>query len=344
MTLGETPAAPIAETLRSVEAARVRVEPERSIDPARWDAFAAECGGSFRCGYRASIGWQLDHHARFRMRRFAIWLEGRERIRIGQVAIGMGPRLRVFADGIQLTREYAHLWPRAMQTVLATTGEGFYQYGSRWSLEPARHAECAQVEGITVDAVKPITMYAVDFSGWISWDAYLRSVSENARRNAKKADRLGSALTIEVRRGWSMLRDASHLLRLRKGLYERKRIPFSTRTSTLRLLLRAWAMRERAFIAVARLRGNPISSFGGIVFGENTYFVDAGSMEEDHGIYWHLMLRMLRDAYERAPRGRFVTGAYYEGSPVSPGLDFFRHQCRAQGSPTSEFTFRYRRT
>jgi hypothetical protein len=320
---------------------RVRVELDRCTAE-EWDRFAARCQASFRAASRAARAWQLDHHPFHHLRRYALWLEREsERVRIGQYAIGFGPRRRVFADGIQLLPEYDSLWSGAMSAALAQTGPGVYHYGSRWSLEPPRESQCALISGVTIHQVQPITMYAVDFSRWPTWDAYLRQVSANARRNAKKAEKLQQQLHIGVRHGLHMLVYAPHLLRLRRGLYARKQVSFSTAANAARLLLRAAAMRKNAFIALASVHGKTISAFGGVVFGENTYFLDAGSLQEDNGVYWFLMLRMLQDAYARAPSGRFVTGAYYENSPVSPGLDFFRYQCRAQGHPTSEFVFRY---
>jgi len=322
------------------EGASLVIERDRSTDEA-WDRFAASCGASFRAANRAAGAWQLDHHPLHRMRRYALWLNQRQLLRIGQVAIGFGPRLRVFADGLQLLPEHSGLWSQAMSAVLAQTGPGLYHYGSAWSLEPARQGDCASIAGVTLTTVEPITMYAIDFSRWPTWDAYLREISNNARRNAKKVEKLQDRLTISVRHGMEMLRDAPHLLRLRRALYVRKQIPFSTTANALRLMLRAAVMRKNAFIAVARVDGVPVSAFGGVTFGENTYFLDAGSLKEDNGVYWFLMLRMLHNAYQRAPHGRFVTGAYYEADPVSTGLDFFRYQCRAQGTPTSEFVFSY---
>lgn len=342
MTIAEMPISRVRIGHLQPESMQIVAEAARASERNAWDAFAQACGASFRCGYRASSGWQLDHHPFFRMRRYALWLQAPERReQIGQVALGIGPRARVFADGLQLRPQYAHRWREAMCAVLSAAGPGTYCYGSRWNLEPRRESECASIPGVRVERIQPITMYAVDFSRWSAWEHYARALSENARRNIKKAEKLCDALTIDIRRGSEMLQAARHLLQLRRDLYARKHIPFSMRKSALRLLLRAWALRDQAFIAVSRLDGAPVCAFGGIVFGDNTFFVDSGSIQEDRGTYWHLMSRMLRDAYERAPHGRFVTGAHYEGSPVSPGLEFFRHQCRAEGSPTSEFEFRY---
>jgi hypothetical protein len=342
MTTAEMPISQYPIGHLQLDSTPVVAEPWHATERTAWDALAQECGASFRCGYRASSGWQLDHHRVFRMQRYALWLQGSDhREQIGQVAIGLGPRVRVFADGLQLRPQHAHRWREAMSAVLSAAGPGIYRYGSRWSLEPRRESECASIAGVRVERVQPITMYAVDFTRWRSWECYASALSENARRNIRKAEKLGDALNIDIRRGSEMLQLGRHLLQLRRGLYARKRIPFSMTTSALRLLLRAWALRDQAFIAVSRLNGEPVCAFGGIVFGDNTFFVDSGSIQEDRGSYWHLMSRMLRDAYERAPHGRFVTGAHYEGSPISPGLEFFRHQCRAEGSPTSEFEFSY---
>lgn len=333
-------AAPYADDQRS-NAVPLLIHDDRSTTKYEWDRLAGACNASFRCGYHAARAWQLDHHVWCRMRRYAFHLGDATESRIGQVAIGTGSRVRAFADGLQLLPHHADHWASCMRTLLETLGPGVYHYGSRWNLEPARDEACAQISGVHVVDVRAITMYAVHFARWSTWDAYIRDVSENARRNARKAAKLGPRLSIEIGYGARMLRYAHDLLRLRRDLYARKGVAFSMRINLFRLLLRAVAMRDQAFIAIARRDNNVIAAFGGITFGRDTYFMDSAAVPDDDGAYWFLMLRMLEDAYRRAPQGRFVTGAYYANTPVSKGLDFFRYQCRAEGHATSEFTFRY---
>lgn len=322
---------------------RIVVERDHSTDELSWDRFAALCGASFRAAHRALGAWQFDHHLMHVMRRYAVFLERPSgRVRIGQAAIGFGPTLRVFAEGLQLLPEHRGFWREAMSALLSHCGAGLYHYGSGWSLEPPRENECAAITGVRVVDTQAITMHAIHFSRWSCWDDYFREVSYNARRNVKKAEKLQERLTIESHRGLRMMRNARHLLSLRRGLYARKAVEFSMLSSAARLLLRATVMREHAFIALARIDGAPVSAFGGITFGDNTYFLDSGSIKEDNGAYWFLMMRVIREAYERAPLGHFVTGPYYHDAPVSAGLDFFRYQCEAQGNPTSKFTFDYR--
>ncbi|PHK96312.1 hypothetical protein CR162_02935 [Pseudoroseomonas rhizosphaerae] len=309
---------------------------------AEWDCFAQRCGASFRCAHKALALWQLDHHLPYRLRLLEIHaLRGGERRKVGQCAVGIGLRQRVFADSLQLLPEERGLWPQAMQAVLGRLGPGEYRYGSQWSLEAPREAELADIPGISVTAVEPITVHAVPFREWGSWEDYLRGLSNNARRNARRAQEQFADLSVETRRGWETLRRWGALQGLKSMLAERKQLDFRLPRQFLRFAMRLVAMRENNFIAVARGGGQDMAAFAGIDFGPNTYFLDSGARDTRNGTAWHLMLAMLRRAYGRAPEGHFVMGAQYARDPVDEGLHFSRRQCRAAFLPTSEVSFRY---
>jgi hypothetical protein len=315
---------------------------EDSRTASMWDEFAGRCGASFRASHRAASFWQLDHHKRYKLRRVSVWLEvdGR-RERIGQAALGIGSVKRVFAEGLEILPEFAHRWSEAMAALLAYFGSGTYHYGSQWSLEQAREDELELIEGVDLTDVHAVTVYAVPFAAWPNWDAYVRDVSSNAKRNAKKAEKAYPNLSIEITTGVSALRAAGHLIHLRRALYNRKDVAFSTVTTAVRFMIRAVLLGRESFTALARVGKKSFAAFGGVTFGANTYYMEGGSLRQNNGVNWFLLMRMLRDAYERSPKGHFVTGPYHENSPVDSGIDFFRHQTRALGYPTSEITFQY---
>ena len=72
----------------------------------QWDEFAQECGSSFWSARRGHRMWQWKFHARYRTRLLDILLvtRGGERYKVGQCAVGIGRRFRVFSDGLQLRR------------------------------------------------------------------------------------------------------------------------------------------------------------------------------------------------------------------------------------------------
>jgi hypothetical protein len=264
-------------------------------------------------------------------------------LKFAQAAVGIGRRLRVFADDLHLLPEYRHLWQQAMMAVLAHLGPGIYQYGGNWSLEPPRGPELASLNGVALLERRSITVHFVDFSQWKSWDSYISSVSSNAKRNAKRAEKEIPSLSIAERTGTSTLHDLPSLLPLRKAVFERKGMHARSFRFLCRFMLRATLLHRYAFTAVVRRDGKPIANFGGVWFGHNTYYLESGSGEDNLGVTWFLLLRMLRNAYERAPSGRFFLGAYYDSSGITDdaGLRFFRDQCRAVSHPTAEYVFSY---
>jgi hypothetical protein len=77
-------------------------------------------------------------------------------------------------------------------------------------------------------------------------------------------------------------------------------------------------MRGDAFTAVARAGDSAIAAFAGILFGPNVYYIESASLENNNGVSWFLLLGMLSDAYQRAPRGLFLWGTIE--SPPRPIL------------------------
>jgi hypothetical protein len=265
-------------------------------------------------------------------------------LKIAQIAIGFGGRCRVFAEGLQILPEFQSLWGHVMGAFLTHLGDGEYRYGSPWSLEPPRESELALISGVSLIATQPITVFAVDFGRWESWDEYVKAISTNARRNANRATKTYNTVSIVRRSSFAAIMHLYPLLVLRKKLFDRKQLEYSWPKLTIRFLLRMVAMREKSFTAIARADGVLSAAFGGIEFGPNTYYLESGAIENNNGLSWFLLLRMLRDAYDRAPLGRFVTGYNLETSDSADvGLSRFRAQCRAVAHPTSEVVFAYRR-
>jgi len=309
---------------------------------AAWDAFAARCGASFRCARRALSLWQFDHHLFHRMRRLEIHV-GRNGAmhKIGQCAVGIGRRRRVFADSLQLLPEYRHRWADAMRAVLQVLGPGEYHYGSQWNLEEPREEVLARLPGVSVTHVEALTIDVVDFSQWPSWDAYFRAVSSNAKRNAKRAQEQFPDMQVQVRSGMGALRSWLALHRLRSMLAERKHLRIGGLLGLARFAMRTAALGGENFTAILHCGGEPAAGFAGLDFGPNTYYLQAGSQAHNGGAAWHLMLTMLARAYKRRPQGRFVMGAQYASQPRDEGLAFSRRQVRVSLVPTSEIIFRY---
>ena len=304
-----------------------------------WDSFAQQCGTSFLCAYNALKIWQLNHQFYARVRTYDILLSEYGSLKkIGQFAISSGYKLRVFTDSIQLLPEYQPLWQRIMTSILAELGPGVYRYGSDWSLEPPREQALEAIPGVKIEAVKPITVDAVDFSRWPTWDDYLQAISTNIRRNVARSKKTYTDLFVRVRRGVGALIDGPILLRLRAGMYRRKNVHFSSVSIISRYVIRMIALRRYAVVAVASTKSQALAGCSGIDFGDHTYYIEGGCRTPNNGAAWHLLLCMLRRTYGRTgSTGKFVMGC---GGESSTGLARSRQQCRVTSHPTSIVFFR----
>ena len=308
-----------------------------------WDEFAQECGASFRCARSALRFLQTEHHLWFQVRRLELHLqEFGERRKIGQCAIGVGRHRRVFADGLQLKPGYEMLWQPAMTAVLAALGPGRYRYGSHWSLETPRERELGSLDGIRLERIRPHIVQAVDFGRWSSWEEYFQQISANVRRNARRAlDNPG--LHMRVREGLAGLREMPALLAMQKRLADRKKVPLASRQRQLRLALRTGLLRDHAVTATARSGADCLATYSGVEFGGNSYYLNGASTPDNGGAAWHLLLAMLRRAWDRGPGPRkFVMGTVQAPDDGWEKLDRSRQQCRVSAFPTSVVDFAYR--
>jgi hypothetical protein len=303
-----------------------------------WNDFATRCGGSFRFAYRATLAWQFDYHIPLRVRRVSCFI-GRKKI--AQVAIGISRHRRVFAEGLALLPEHQTLWAAVMKAIFDHFGAGTYHYGSPWSLERSREQDLRWIHGVALISVLPITVFAIDFSRWASWEDYIRAISSNARRNARRA--ANDSVLIRCNSGMMALSDAHHLFRLSRDLCRRKNLKFSLTNKLLRFITRVYAMKHYHFVAVAYRSQRVLAVLSGISFGKNTYYIESGALKDNRGSSWLLMLDMIRQAYDRSPNGHFVTGFWRSDTEIvaKEGLEFFRHQCQSHPEETSEIIFRY---
>ena len=302
-----------------------------------WDDFAIRCGGSFRTAYHAARAAQIAWGCN-RLARLMILRDG---IRVGQIAVAARLADRYFVEGIQMLPGTPSRWRSMMQAVLRFLGPGNYHYGSPWSLEPARDRDVLTIGKICIRSSQPIDVFAIDFARWASWEDYLKAVSSNAKRNASKAMRTVDDLSFDHRSGLGCLRHAGQHVRLRHGLYTRKRLSPRLLRFVTRFAMRVVVLKRCCFSVTATGAGEVIAAFGGVRFGSNIYYLESGALRQNNGVSWLMMLRLIRQSYQRAPAGAFVTGYHRHGTPLSPGLEAFRAQCCAAAHPTSEILFSY---
>jgi hypothetical protein len=313
--------------------------PSKQVVPHLWDAFAQQCGASYFCAYDA-LALQLKDALRFQRRFFEIRAAA---TKVGQCAVAAGSKQSFFLDGIQLLPHYEPLWRPSMTALLDELGPGQYRYGSEWSIEPKRQAMLQSIPGVALETVKPVVVQAVDFARWESWEAYLHDISENARRNAKRALLRHPDLRIRTRRNLSALADTLAIARLRFGVASRKKLDIPLATILAGFVFRTAALRRYAVTAVAKGSGGARAAMSGIEFGGSTFYLTGGSTPQNDGAAWHLTLAMLRDTFDRTSgHGKFVMGQILKkDSPGWQSLARSREQVRPSEFPTSVITFSY---
>ncbi len=345
------PVTPLAVGQREVDDAptAASVVARRSSAPAtEWDGFAQRCQASFRCSHRGSRAWQFAHHFFHRMCRLDLCVDGtRGPIKVGQCAVGIGRRRSVFSDGLHLLPEHAHLWSSAMSAALARLGPATYLYGSPWSLEVPRETALSRLAGVRVDGVESTTVDAIDFSRWATFDGYRRAVSENVRRNAKKAAvNYPGLVIVEGGGGIGGARRYLASVGLRRAMFRRKGLDRSTLLMAIRSAARLWSVGRHGRLAYLTDGGELLAFHMGIGFGRDWSYLEGAARPDAVGVSWNLHMRLAERVYEQSGgRGRFVMGSD-DGSQSGEAWDGLRRsrlQCCATPFPTSVVTFTYAR-
>lgn len=332
-----------APTTARITVAKVRLG---QFDRQQWDRNAMRCGASMRSAYAHLHGLGLKFLFRGVPRLYHVYLEtDGQQTQIGQATLIVRRDARVFYDGLNLYPEYRGLWASAMAAILADAGPGTYEYGWQWAPEPARDAELQTVAGVTVIRSRPILVQGVDFANWPDWDSYYRDVSENIRRNAKKAEKLHGDLTFDLVTGLAALTKVPALVAMRGAMYRRKSLPFHPLRIFAGYVSTILACPEQAMIGMVTSGDRTLAIQNNVEFADFHYYLDGAAASETEGGAWFLQLAMLRRAYERTPTGKFLLG--YTDLPVedqlAEGLLRSRRSLRASDWPSSLVRFDWRR-
>ncbi|HET6971783.1 MAG TPA: GNAT family N-acetyltransferase [Phenylobacterium sp.] len=316
------------------------------VDRAAWDSFAIQCDVSARGMWQRLTAWQVKHLFHYRVRLFELFTEtGGQRRKVGQCAVAVSRDGRcLFLPRLQLAAAGPARWRAAMQALLPAIGAQVYKYGWELSLEPPREAELAAMPGVEILSARPITVHAVDFSRWRSWDDYYRQISENSRRNAKAAERRFPDLEVRVRAGRASLQMLPALVRLKDHQRRRKGLNLSTASLAVTYAVSALFEPEHVLSAGVWGGGRMLSTCFGWEVGDNFWYLDAASAPDNGGAAWTLLLAMLKRAYERCPTGKFIMGYVdyaIHDEAQGGGLLRSRQACRVQDYPTSILTFRH---
>lgn len=306
-----------------------------------WDELAERWGGSYRGARGHERVWTLKRFPRARLRLFDIH-GGPRRDKIGQCAVALHRGGGRFLDRLLVESDESGVWEAAMQAVLERLPPGCYSYGWELNLEPPREYSLARLPGVVVEDVRPLTVHAVDFAGWASWEDYHKAISTNVKRNVKKAVAEHPDIVVERRAGAPAIWHVRRLVRLRSQTFARKGLPFRPLPAALSTVTNLLLTGRHTFTALAITGEGSLAAFSGIRFGSRTYYADGGSAPENQGAAWFLLTEQIRAAYDHDPTGWFVMGyldqALHE-EVVGGGLLRSRRSCRVSELPTSVVSF-----
>lgn len=321
---------------------KVLERPPRSVNAAEWDEFVRRCDGSFLGG------WHLIRTNRFlsriRIFEFIVSEEGRPR-KIGQCAVAIAAGRVRFMDRLHLLRPWAEHWDRCLQLLVERCGSGVYEYGSLWNAE-SRHLPDGPVGKWISQTLpgKPFLVDRVDFGRWDGFEQYRADVSENIRRDYRKA--VAASAVVETREGRAALRDVYTLVRLRGAVMRRNQERFSAVADFVRHLVKILCIGQGAFISTVRAEGRCPAVFFGVRFGGDIYYLAGGTEKTANGYGSYLFLTLIEEWFAANPNGRLFLGpqlACVDPQTYTGGNQLYRRKLRATAGPGTAFQLRIAR-
>jgi hypothetical protein len=306
------------------------------VDPLEWDRFVVASGGSFLGSWRVIRAEGLLTPLRI----FELYdATSRPRGKIGQCAVAVSFGRVRFLDRLHLLPAHEGAWAASLQRIVDRCGRSFYTYGSPWNAEGRCLSSLrAAFPGARVtDAATGID--AVNFARWADFAAYRRAISENIRRDYKKAALASPSLTI--RRGVSACRDIAGLVGLRRQVMRRSEEPFSTLIDAPLHALKLLCMGNDALIATVRAGGRSEAAFFGVRFGGRICYISGGTRDRCDGFGSYLFLSLIERWFAEHPGGALYLGVTERAlvpDPYTYGNLLYRRKLRAASIPATAFT------
>ena len=308
----------------------------RSVDPSAWDGFILDCGSSFLGTWRVVRANQFL--SRVRVFEFFVHQNGTA-CKIGQCAVAVAARRIRFLDRLHLLPAWVDQWDRCVALVVERCGGGVYEYGSLWNAED-RRAPDGPVGGWVSRTLpgRRFLIDRVDFTRWSNFAHYRDEVSENIRRDYRKA--VAASAVVESRQGLAALRDVLTLCRLRSEVMRRNRQRFSLAVDIAKHVLKIVCIGKLAFIATVRADGHCPAAFFGVQFGDDIYYLAGGTEKNGNGYGSYLFLTLIEEWFATHPGGKLYLGrqvACVDPATYKRGNQLYRRKLRATAGPGTAF-------
>lgn len=266
-----------------------------------WDDFAAASGESF-------LGaWGVLKARRFlgRVKLFDFVLAdpAGSSQKVGQCAVIVRAREVAFLDKIQLLPGQRHLNRQCFDLVAEHFGDVAYKYGSRWNDE-----EEFDLEGLQRFEVDRSIFHIdlIQFRQWPNFAAFRRAVSENIRRDYKKAREANAVARTEY--GIAGLRELFAFVAMRRHMARRNNLSFSRVRDYFNHAGRLFVLGKKAFITTVRIEGKCYAAFFGAEVGSRLYYLSGGTRTNQLGAGSYMFLNLIEDWFSKHPDGEFLMG------------------------------------
>jgi Acetyltransferase (GNAT) domain len=304
-----------------------------------WDDFAAETGESFLGTWNVISARRLSGEVRL----FDfILVDGiGTRKKIGQCAVHISRGTATFLDKIQLLPEQRHLNRESFDLVRDPLGDMTFKYGSRWNDEDEFN-----LEDLSQFDVEASTFHVdlIDLRDWPNYAAYRRSVSENIRRDYKKAKEAGAVLRTAY--GYDALRDIGALVSMRRHMLRRHHLSLSRIVDFFSHIGRLFVLGKNAFVTTVRVKGKVYAAFFGVEVGDRLYYISGGTRANHLGAGSFLFLTLIENWFTKHPNGEFLMGdcpePYYRPEH-DVGIVLYRMKLRVKSLNGVEFRLKPRR-
>jgi hypothetical protein len=319
------------------EIVSLRERPFASVVPEAWNRFVLASGGSFLGSWRVVRAHRL--HGRIRVFEFFAATPAGPVLKVAQCALAIWRRRVRFLDRLHLMPAHRHLWHRCWRLIVEHCGAARYHYGSPWNHEDERPVGLAGELSAARVVDEPFQVDRVAFGAWTDFPAYRRSVSENIRRDYRKA--ATASARVVTRHGLAALPELVELTRVRGHTMRKNQERFSPLVDCARHALKLACLGPDGFIASVRAGGRCRAAFFGARFGGNFYYLSGGTEANGHGFGSYLFLTLLEQWFAEHPDGNLYLGNYpgaWDPQTYTRGNLLYRRKLRASAVKGVQFS------
>jgi len=275
-----------------------------SLDRYQWDNFALISGGSFLGSWAVLRARRLVSNVKFF--EFFLLRDSDELQKIGQCAISLARGKVIFLDRIHLKSEQKYLWDQCLKLIIQRFGVAIYDYGSHWNHE--NRCELGVIPDFVTQIVsdKQFHVDLIDFDDWDGFPAYRRDISENIRRDYKKAQ--NTSARVVTRFGLAALVDVFALVTMRSHVMRKHQVHFSRFIDYFVHAAKLAIFGRNAFITTVRIKRKCYSAFFGVQWGSHLYYVSGGTIKNRLGFGSYLFLTLIENWFLKHSDGKLVMG------------------------------------